>query len=229
MNTSSRCVYRFVPFGLSAIYIILIYLILIFPLNIHFLVIMFLYLVPPAGKESMVPAGVVLLRPTYGPYSVHISAVSMAFVDFAVALFMYFNWDLIERIPVLGKWLLKFEEKQRANLSSKKIKKNIAFIFLALFVAFPFQGTGGMGGTVVGRLIGLSAKETLFTILAGSLFGCYLIASIAYVSLESLNVFSKTQNIFFLASILIFIFIFVMFFYFVYRSLRNVVETPKQG
>lgn len=223
--TREKWILRTIPFLVSAIYLLIIYFTIVYPLNNQLIIIMFLYLVPPAGKESMVPAGVILLKQYYGHLSVPISATSMAFVDFAVALFMYYNWDIVEKIPVLGKWLIKFEEKQRSRLASKKIKKDIAFVFLALFVAFPFQGTGGMGGTVVGRLIGLSAKETLVTIVAGSLLGCYLIASIAYFSVESLRIFEETQNIFFLVSVLIFILIFGLFFYFIYRNLRRVANS----
>ena len=212
---------RVLPFGISLLYLLGIYLVLLSPFNVQFIGIMFLYLIPPAGKESMVPAGVFLLRSTYGIYSIVISATSMAFVDFVVALFLYYNWDLVESIPLLGKWIKKFEEKQSKILSGKKIKKHLAYIFLALFVAFPFQGTGGVGGTIVGRLIGLSARETLITITAGSLFGCYLIASLAYASGEIIEMFQKTKNIFLILSLIIFLSIFALFIYFVYKNVRK--------
>jgi hypothetical protein len=47
---------------------------------------------------------------------------------------------------------------------------------VVLFVMFPLQGSGGIGATLVGRMMGLSPGKVLVAIAIGSLIGCTVIA-----------------------------------------------------
>jgi hypothetical protein len=63
------------------------------------------YFFPPFGKESIIPAGVLAgIDPL-------IMALSIAFVDVVVALFLVWNYDLAKKIPIIGKFMIKVEEK----------------------------------------------------------------------------------------------------------------------
>jgi hypothetical protein len=47
---------------------------------------------------------------------------------------------------------------------------------VVMFVMFPLQGSGGIGATLVGRMIGLSPAKVLVAIAIGSIIGCTTIA-----------------------------------------------------
>ncbi|GAI83770.1 unnamed protein product, partial [marine sediment metagenome] len=101
------------------------------------------YFFPPFGKESIIPAGVAL-----GIHPV-VMALSIAFVDVVVALFLVWNYDLAKKIPIIGKFMMKVEEK--GNVVEEKYGwiKPLRFIGIMLFVIIPFQGSGGLVGSIV--------------------------------------------------------------------------------
>ena len=53
-----------------------------------------------------------------------------------------------------------------------------------LFVMVPFQGSGGLVGSIIGRLIGMKPWNIFLAISSGSLFGCMLIAYFADIILS---------------------------------------------
>ncbi|MCJ2533678.1 MAG: hypothetical protein LN364_00410, partial [Candidatus Thermoplasmatota archaeon] len=63
------------------------------------------YFFPPLGKESIIPAGI-----AFGVDPI-VMALSIAFVDVVVALFLVWNYDLAKKIPIIGKFMIKVEEK----------------------------------------------------------------------------------------------------------------------
>jgi len=128
------------------------------------------YFFPPLGKESIIPAGVAL-----GIHPV-VMALSIAFVDVVVALFLVWNYDLAKKIPLIGKFMMKVEEK--GNVVEEKYGwiKPLRFIGIMLFVIIPFQGSGGLVGSIVGRLFGMNPWNTFFAICFGAVIGTLLIA-----------------------------------------------------
>ena len=57
-----------------------------------------------------------------------------------------------------------------------------------LFVMVPFQGSGGLVGSILGRLIGMKPMNTFIAISSGAIVGCLLIA---YFADAVLGVFVK--------------------------------------
>ncbi|UCD13289.1 MAG: small multi-drug export protein [Thermoplasmatales archaeon] len=146
------------------------------------------YFFPPLGKESVIPLGIGVLQKglTIPFLNLHIDAgqinpllmaLSIAFIDIIVALFLVWNYDLAKRIPLIGKFMIKIEEK--GKISGKKYSwvKPLRFIGIMLFVMVPFQGSGGLVGSIVGRLIGMKPWNTFFAISLGAVIGCLLIAT----------------------------------------------------
>jgi len=133
------------------------------------------YFFPPLGKESIIPAGVAL-----GIHPV-VMALSIAFVDVVVALFLVWNYDLAKKIPIIGKFMIKVEEK--GNTAEEKYGwiKPLRFIGIVLFVIVPFQGSGGLVGSIVGRLFGMKPWNTFFAICFGAIIGTLLIATFSKV------------------------------------------------
>ena len=200
--------YFFFPWITYLLFVLMLYFLLPSQLNIGFIMVTFFYLIPPAGKESMVPAGVVLLKGAFGIWSIPITAVSISFVDFFVGLWMMWNWDLIKLIPFLGTYITKLEEIGERKWKEHKYISKLAYIGLALFVAFPFQGSGGVGATVIGRLLGMDRYKILYSIVCGALFGTFLIASMAYFAVLS---FQQTpETLWAIVGIIIFIVVIII-------------------
>jgi uncharacterized membrane protein len=150
--------------------IALLYLFLQFDIFLKIGGFMIAYFFPPLGKESVIPMAVAVgLNPI-------LVALSVALLDIIAALFLLWNYDFVKIAPYLGPWMDRFE-KRNTNISQKRIWiKGLEFIGVILFVMFPFQGSGGVGGTIVGRLFGLNKYIVFLGICIGSLASCFIIA-----------------------------------------------------
>jgi len=151
------------------------------------------YFFPPFGKETIIPIGI------YGgeipvPFSTDIMvitpinplimALSIAFVDIIVALFLMWNYDLAKQIPFVGKFMQKVEILGKRSSSKYAWITPLRFIGIVLFVMVPFQGSGGLVGSIVGRFIGMKPLNTFFAISLGAIVGCSLIAFFSDVILS---------------------------------------------
>ena len=131
------------------------------------------YFFPPLGKETIIPSGVVAgINPL-------IMALSIAFVDIIIALFLVWNYDLAKKIPFVGKFMEKVEDLGKSSSDKYRWIKPLRFFGIILFVMVPFQGSGGLVGSIVGRLIGMKPYSTFFAISIGAITGCLLIAFFA--------------------------------------------------
>lgn len=136
------------------------------------------YFLPPLGKESVIPAGLAF---GFDPLAL---ALSIAFVDIVVALFLLWNYDLAKKIPLIGKFIEKVENIGKNSSNKYGWIKPLRFIGIILFVMVPFQGSGGVVGSIVGRLIGMKPINTFFAISIGAIIGCVLVAYFADVILS---------------------------------------------
>lgn len=131
---------------------------------------MIAYFFPPLGKESVIPMAI---STGYHPISI---ALVVAFLDIIAALFLLWNYDFVKLAPLLGPWMERFEKRGNEFSKKKPWMKGLEFTGVILFVMFPFQGSGGVGGTILGRLIGLNRYVVFTAIGIGSISGCLLIA-----------------------------------------------------
>ena len=187
----------FLPFVIGALGILSLYLIVEEESVGKLFFLMFAYLIPPLGKESIIPIGVsggeitipfidkLIVVPEINPL---IMALTIAFVDIVVALFLLWNYDLAKKIPLIGKFMIKVEQIGRSSSDKYAWVKPLRFIGIILFVMVPFQGSGGLVGSILGRLIGMKPLNTFFAISIGAVTGCLLIA---YFADAILSVFVK--------------------------------------
>jgi len=161
------------------------------------------YFFPPLGKESIIPTGVLV----FGINPI-LMALSIAFVDVVVALFLVWNYDLAKKIPLIGKFMIKVEEKGRNVEQKYGWIKPLRFIGIVLFVMVPFQGSGGLVGSIVGRLIGMKPWNTFLAISIGAVIGCLLIATFA----EAFRVFAGINTLLILILVAIIVVIIVLYF-----------------
>lgn len=128
------------------------------------------YLLPPAGKETVIPLGIALGIPWW------YMALSIAMIDIETGLFMALNFDLAYRLPLLGPLLADLTERTKEFLASHRWIAGLWFFAIVLMVGVPFFGSGGIRGSVAGKLLGMSTLQTFLAIVAGALAGCFAIA-----------------------------------------------------
>jgi len=163
----------FLPIVIGFAVLILISFLLEDSLRIRLYPLITAYFFPPLGKETVIPTGVGLgINPL-------IMAFSIAFVDIIIALFLVWNYDLAKKIPFVGKFMEKVENVGKSSSDKYRWIKPLRFIGIILFVMVPFQGSGGLVGSIVGRLIGMKPYTTFFAISIGTITGCLLIAYFA--------------------------------------------------
>jgi len=131
---------------------------------------MLAYELPPAGKETIIPLGILLGYPWWAV------AGSIAMVDLEVGLFMVWNFDLAERIPVLGPWITRFIQGGREFLGDRPWLSRLYFFGIVVLVMVPVLGSGGVRGSIVGRLLGMSRRMVMGAIATGALIGSFGIA-----------------------------------------------------
>ena len=152
-----------------------------------------IYFIPPAGKETVIPAGLGLASSLGEGVALppFIWGLSIWIFDILVCLAIITNWWLLEliislipAIPFIGVRLKKKPRIYKTKISLKswyyslhrktqalKAKRYGKLLPLALFIFIfiPFQGTGGMSTTIIGTLLGFRPRVTIITVSIGSL------------------------------------------------------------
>jgi len=167
------------------------------------------YFFPPLGKESIIPLGVAA-----GVHPI-VMALSIAFVDVVVALFLVWNYDLAKKIPLIGKFITKVEEKGKNVEERYGWIKPLRFVGIILFVMVPFQGSGGLVGSIVGRLIGMKPWNTFYAISIGAVTGCLLIATFS----KAFLIFAEINTI--LTIVLVIIVAVIIIAFYLYKRYKK--------
>lgn len=155
------------------------------------------YSIPVMGKEIIIPKVLSYENP---PPALLVGAVT-SFIDISVSLFLIWNYDWVKKVKYLGPKLIAAEEKGKDRIKRSKWFSKTAFIATTFFVLVPFKGAGGVGGTLLGRMMGLKPYRVLLAVLIGSMIESL---SYAYLSqfiipfLDSSPIFGwlKTVNMF---------------------------------
>jgi hypothetical protein len=128
------------------------------------------YLLPPSGKETVIPIGIALGIPwAY-------MALSIAMIDVETGLFMALNFDLAYRIPYLGPALSGLTKKTQEFITRHRWITSLWFFAIVLMVMVPVLGSGGIRGSIAGKLLGMNNLLVFLSILTGALIGCFGIA-----------------------------------------------------
>ncbi|MDO5845985.1 MAG: small multi-drug export protein [Methanocorpusculum sp.] len=128
------------------------------------------YMAPGAGKESIVP----LLTAVGCPLAAIVCGIVI--IDMALGIIISLNFDLLLRIPVLGKILGIFTRKAGETLHKYPWIAGLASAGLFLFMYIPFMGSSSINTSIVGRIISMHPKVLLPIIIAGSLMATLTVA-----------------------------------------------------
>jgi uncharacterized membrane protein len=165
-----RAIKLVLPFGLGALLLLALYLTRSYQDFLTLAGLLFVYLVPPAGKETVIPVGIGLGYPWW------LIAACTVTIDLCCSLFVALNLDLTLKIPVLGPFIGKFMAGGRAFLDARPWIQRLSTVGLIIFVIVPFQGSGGMNSTILGRIMGFTAQRAVGCVLFGSFVSSYAIA-----------------------------------------------------
>lgn len=150
---------------------------------ITLLILLGVYMLPGFGKESIVPAllgggqilealsragiQIQLYIPLEG-FPLWIVILGILAVDMTLAVIISFNFDLLLRIPLLGKVLGFFTRKTTILLEKKPWIKGLASAGLFLFMYMPFMGSSAIDTSIIGRMLSIHPKILLPIVFTGS-------------------------------------------------------------
>lgn len=216
------------PFLIAFLFIFLTYQILI-RLEIFWMVGggMTAYFFPPAGKESVIPllVGAIRSKGTISPLANIIMVGSLiAYLDVISSYFLLYNFYIAEKIPLLGKWIKKFEEFGAHKMKEKTWISKVAFVGIALFVMFPFQGSGGVGASILGKVIGMDKYHAWIAITIGAFSGCIFIATISFYLSGAILAAFQSGIFKGISALIVVIVVFILLYYY---SKNHMVSTDE--
>ena len=169
------------PIGLALGVVFIVYLFLSYDRWLKWATLAFLYLIPPAGKESIIPSGVAF---GYHPLAM---AGTILLMDVVCALFIAWNFPLAKRVPGLGYYIDLIERRGSKKLEGNPALQAGAWIGLVIFVMVPFQGSGGITSSIVGRAVGMRTEHIVSAVAVGALTAGLIIAYVAETGMTLLR------------------------------------------
>jgi membrane protease YdiL (CAAX protease family) len=97
-------------------------------------------------------------------------------IDIETGAFMALNFDLAYKIPVHGKILVVVTKKTAEFVKSCRWISGLFFFGIVLMVMVPVVGSGGIRGSIGGKILGMDTPVVFMAIAAGALAGCFGIA-----------------------------------------------------
>jgi uncharacterized membrane protein len=95
----------------------------------------------------------------------------VTYLDLIVALTLIFHTGFLFRLPWFGSRATAFINDGRFLIRSHPWIRRTTFLGLVLFVAIPLAAMGSVGGTILGRMLGVTRTRIFLAILLGSLLG----------------------------------------------------------
>lgn len=93
-------------------------------------------------------------------------------MDLMTASLLVFHAGVLFKLPFIGQKLGELVEDGQFILQQNPWMKRATFVGIVAFVTFPLAATGSVGGSIFGRLLGMSRLATFVGIATGSLLGC---------------------------------------------------------
>ena len=95
----------------------------------------------------------------------------VTYLDLIVAVTLIFHTGFLFHLPWFGSRATAFVNDGRFLIRSHPWIRRTTFLGLVLFVAIPLAAMGSVGGTILGRMLGVTRLRIFVAILFGSLLG----------------------------------------------------------
>lgn len=96
----------------------------------------------------------------------------LMYMDLITASLLVFHLGFLFKLPMVGPKLRALVDDGHFILQANPWMKRLSFIGLVAFVMFPLAATGSVGGSIFGRLLGMSRLTTFVGVAVGSFLGC---------------------------------------------------------
>jgi uncharacterized membrane protein len=106
-------------------------------------------------------------------------AFVVMWVNAASAWLFAFNLDLGQKLPVFGPYLARARANAVRTLRERPWIRRLSTIGVGLFVLTPLPGSGALGGSIVGRLLGISKFASFLAVTCAGVVVCVGYASAA--------------------------------------------------
>ena len=105
-------------------------------------------------------------------YTAEQLVIIVLYMDVMTACILAFHLGFLFKLPVVGGKLKALVDDGQFILRSNRWMKHATWLGLVTFVMFPLAATGSVGGSIFGRLLGMSRLATFFGIALGNTLGC---------------------------------------------------------
>jgi uncharacterized membrane protein len=156
----------------------------------------------------------------FGPWELALMVFAM---DVITASLLAFNLDVFYRIPQMGPSLRRLQDYGRYTLRKKPWLRRLSFVGIVFFVLFPVAATGAVGGSILGRLLGMRPYRLVLAIATGSLLGCATMAAGAHTIRDAAD--SMQHDPWFRAAGFAVIVLLVALLWMRYRSIQREMES----
>ncbi|MDF1615548.1 small multi-drug export protein [Desulfurivibrio dismutans] len=144
-------------------------------------------------------------------------ALLVFYMDAMVASLLAFHIGFLFRLPFFGDHLRLLVEDGRFILHAHPWMKRATFIGIVAFVTFPLAATGSVGGSIFGRLLGMTRAATFLGVITGSLVGC----SVMYFGASLINHYLDRNNPWLTMGGILFVVAITLVLNFRYRHIKN--------
>ncbi|HJJ28080.1 MAG TPA: small multi-drug export protein [Methanocorpusculum sp.] len=167
------------------------------------ILLMVAYIVPPFGKETIVPAMMFgeniqhLLADVFhmsidtssiSGYPVWVIILCIVGIDILVSAFITLNFSLLLKIPVVGPWLRWIMRSAQKIMEKRPWIESLSSAGLLIFMYIPLQGSGAMTTSVIARLLGYKPVHAIGLVALGSLLSTLTVIFGFSVIIEAWNV-----------------------------------------
>ena len=140
-----------------------------------------------AAVASFVAGRLIILGGDSATHSTGFSPFQLAllvlYLDVMWAVVLTWHAGALFHLPWLGNRLKSAVHEGSLLVRQHRWMRNATFVAVLCFVMLPISSTGSIGGSLLGRLLGLSKRATLTLVLSGSVLGC----TVMYVGAEMLQ------------------------------------------
>lgn len=123
-----------------------------------------------AGKFIILGGGIEQLEHRDFYNSEQLLALVFA-MDVMTVCFLVFHLGFLFRLPKMGTKLQAVADNGHIILEAHPWMRRMTFVGLVIFVAVPLAMTGSVGGSILGRLLGMSRLATFLGVMLGNVIG----------------------------------------------------------
>lgn len=104
----------------------------------------------------------------------------LVFVSMESSLIVSVNYDILEKIPLLGRGIRGVRKRAERIIEKHELAKNVGYISIFWLMFTPLYGTGPMSMSFVGRILALDWLKVWITISLSSLTRYTLLVLVIY-------------------------------------------------